>query len=292
MILAAGLGTRLRPLTDELPKPLVPVGDRPVVADVAEQLARAGFTRAVMNVCHRAEAFTPERLGGLPLAIDLVREDVVLGTGGAVANAARELGEGDVLLWNGDILAEVDVAALLEAHEEEAKAGAIATLALSPRGAGEGTIGLGARGEVVRLRGERFGDEVSGGDFFGVHVVGSAIRARLKAPGCIIDDGYLPLLREGGRVATFAVASSWDDVGTVTAYLDANARWLARRGLDHFVGAGARVDAGVDVRGSVIGAGAIVTGEGRVTSSVVWPGATARAPLDRIVVTNTAVVIA
>ncbi len=69
MILAAGLGTRLRPLTDELPKPLVPVGDRPALAHVAARLAAAGIREAVINVHHLAAAFTPAILAAMPLVL-------------------------------------------------------------------------------------------------------------------------------------------------------------------------------------------------------------------------------
>ena len=283
MILAAGLGTRLRPLTDELPKPLVPVGDRPAVAHVAERLAAAGIGEAVLNTHHLAEAFTAQRLADLPVALHVLHETAILGTAGGVANAASLLADGDVVVWNGDILAEVDVSALLAAHRAT---GAAATLAVAPRAAGEGTVGLDARGRVVRLRGERFGEEVSSADFLGIQVLGPELRATFPRPGCLVDDGYRPALRRGLVVATFAFAGPWDDIGTVAAYLAANARWLRRSGRGSFVHATARVAAGVTVEGSVIGAGAEVTGAGTVRDSVIWPGARAEAPLEGVVVSR------
>src|SRR5277367_6976775 len=105
MILAAGRGTRLRPLTDELPKPLLPVGDRPAMAHVAARLAAAGIREAVLNTHHLAAEFTPERLAALPLALRVIHEPEILGTAGGLANAAALLGDGDVVVWNGDILA-------------------------------------------------------------------------------------------------------------------------------------------------------------------------------------------
>jgi mannose-1-phosphate guanylyltransferase len=283
MILAAGLGTRLRPLTDELPKPLVPVGDRAVLAHVAARLAAAGIGEAVLNTHHLAAAFTPARLAGLPLALRVIHEIEVLGTAGALANAAALLGEGDVVVWNGDILADVDVTALVAAHRA---ASAAATLAVSPRAPGEGTVGIGAGGRVVRLRGERFGDELASGDFLGIHVIAPGLRAALPRPGCFIDDGYRPALRRGLLVTTFPVPGAWDDVGTIASYLAANARWLAREGRGAYVHESARVAPGVEVIGSVIGAGAEVTGAGAVRGSVIWPGARATAPLDGVVITT------
>lgn len=269
MILAAGYGTRLRPLTEERPKPLVWVGDRPMLAHIVERLARGGIGRVVMNTHHRAEDFA-EIAGRLPLPVTVVHEGAILGTGGGVANAAQALGEGDVLVWNGDILIDLSVGALVEAHR---RGGAGATLAVAPRARGDGTVGIGAAGEVVRLRGQRFGEEVAGGDFVGVQVVGEELRARLPREGCLVGDGYLPWLREGRRLATFEAPGEWDDVGTVAAYLEANARWLAQRGLEAFVGEGAEVDEGVAVLGSVVGAGARVRGRGALRGCVIWPGA-------------------
>jgi mannose-1-phosphate guanylyltransferase len=282
MILAAGLGTRLRPLTDELPKPLVPVGDRPAVAHVVDALALAGFREAVLNTHHLAEAFTPERLAALPVRLRLVHEASILGTGGGVANAAPWLGEGDVLLWNADILVDLPVGALLDAH---ATSGAAATLAVAPRTDAAGTVGLGADGRVVRLRGERYGDEVRSADFLGVHVLGPALRRALPIPGCLVADGYQPALRAGAVVATFPVSAPWDDIGTIAQYLAANARWLARRGLAAFVHPSARVAPDAVIERSIVGAGAEVSGAGVVRGSVVWPGARATAPLDGAVVT-------
>ena len=282
MILAAGLGTRLRPLTDELPKPLVWIGDRPMIAHVAARLAAGGIGDAVVNTHHLPGAFGPEALAACPIPLTILHEPAILGTAGGVANASRELGAGDVVVWNGDSLADVDVRALLEAH---AASGAPATLAVAPRARGEGTVGLSADGEVVRLRGERFGDEAHGGDFLGVQVLGEELRRALPATGCLVGDGYLPALRRGARVRALTVAGGWDDIGSVAAYLAANARWLARERRSSWVHPTARVAPAVTVEGSVIGAGAEVTGTGSVRGSVVWPGARAAAPLERVAVT-------
>lgn len=285
MILAAGLGTRLRPLTDELPKPLVPVGDRPAAAHVAARLAAASVTAAVINTHHLAEAFTPEVMARFPIDLHVIHEPAILGTGGGVANARPLLGGGDVIVWNGDILAEIDLGAMVARHRA---AGAPATLAIAPRPGRRSPRRAGGR--VVRLRGERFGEEIEGGDFLGVYVLTEAFRDRLPSPGCLVGDGCLPLLREGRAVASFIYEGSWDDIGSVASYLAANARWLARGGLPSFTGEGATRGGGIDVAGSVIGAGAEITGEGSIRGCVVWPGAVARAPLEGAVVTPRGVV--
>ena len=286
MILAAGFGTRLRPLTDELPKPLVPVGDRPAVAHIADRLVKAGILEAVLNTHHLAEAFTPERIAALPLRLRVIYEPLILGTAGGVTHAAPLLGGGDVILWNGDILADIDIAELLEEHR---RASALATMAVAPRARGEGTVGIDERGAIVRLRGERFGEEARGGDFLGVTALGPVLRARLPREGCLIGDGCLPALRARERIASVTTTTPWDDIGSIATYLQANARWLARLDRGHFVGQGAAIAPGVVLQGSVVGAGARVSGSGIVQGAVIWPGAQVEAPLDRIVVTTAGV---
>jgi mannose-1-phosphate guanylyltransferase len=287
MILAAGFGTRLRPLTDELPKPLVPVGDRAAVAHIADRLAKAGIAEAVLNTHHLAEAFTPRRIASLPLRLRVIHETKILGTAGGVANAAPLLGRGDVILWNGDILADVDIAALLEEHR---RARALATMVVAPRPRGEGTVGLDDRGAIVRLRGERFGEEVRGGDFLGITALGPLLRARLPREGCLIGDGCLPALRAGERIASVPSATTWDDIGSIATYLQANARWLDRQKIRNFVGNEASIAPGVLLEDSVVGEGAQVSGSGIVRGAVIWPGARVEAPLDRIVVTTAGVI--
>jgi mannose-1-phosphate guanylyltransferase len=288
MILAAGLGTRLRPLTDELPKPLVPIGDRPMLAHVVAELARGGIRRAALNVFHHAPAFTRSVLEDLPIELTVLREAELLGTAGGLANAGAALGRGDVVTWNGDILAEVDVRALLSAH---ASFGALATLAVWPRPRGQGTIGRARDGSVVRLRGEQFGEEALGGDFLGIQVIGDVLRALVPPRGCLVGDAYLPALRRGAKLASFDVRTAWADVGTLRAYLQANLDWLAAAGHESWLGAGAHLGSKVEPRTSVIGAGAVVEGEGLLHECVIWPGARARAPLHRVIVTGSGRVV-
>jgi mannose-1-phosphate guanylyltransferase len=276
MILAAGLGTRLRPLTDRLAKPLVPIGDRPAIAYVVDRLRAAGVPRIVVNAHHhvaRLHAFVGSRPD-----LALSEESELLGTAGGVGHAAPLLGSGDVVVWNADILADLDPAALVAAHSSAA------TLVVQPLPAGQGSVGVDASGRIVRLRAERFGDEASGGHFPGIYVLGEALRARLPEQGGMIEDVLVPALARGTTLRAFPFAGSWRDIGTVDRYLDANVAWLERRGVRCWVGPGARVVEGVVLDGAVVGAGASVLGHGPVTRCVVWPEARAHAPLEGAVV--------
>jgi mannose-1-phosphate guanylyltransferase len=193
MVLAAGLGTRLRPLSDLRAKPLVPVGDRPALGHVLERLREAGVVRVVVNAHHRAQdvrAFVEAQPGEVAVS----EEPDLLGTAGGLAQARDLLGEGDVVVWNADILATVDARALAAAHAREAPA---ATLVVQPMARGSGSVGLDAGGRVVRLRQERFGDETSGGEFLGIHVLGAALRGLLPPRGGLIEHVYVPALARG-----------------------------------------------------------------------------------------------
>jgi len=276
MILCAGLGTRLRPLTDERAKPMVPVGDAPAVAHVAGRVRLAAVSRIVLNVFHRPEE-VQAWAEGEGIAVSHERE--LLGTAGGVEGAAKLLGDGDVLVWNGDILSDLDARALFEAHARRRDVGA--TLAVRPLPAGAGNVGLAADGTVVRLRKESFGVEARGGEFLGIHVLGERLRARLPSRGCLVGDVYLPSLRRGEALCAYETAASFVDVGTVAQYLAANAAWLATRGLRSWAHPTAAIHAPIE--GSVVGEGAVV--EAPALASVVWPHAKVVAACEGVVIT-------
>jgi mannose-1-phosphate guanylyltransferase len=273
MVLCAGQGTRLRPLTDELPKPLVPVGDRSVLEHVLDALAAAGFGRFVVNTHHRAADFDTFARPGLALS----HEPAILGTAGGVAHAAAALGPGPVLVHNGDILADVDYPALSGSD-------AFAVLAVRPgRPVGEGTVGVDGGGRVVRLRGRTFGTEAGGADFAGVQQLSERARAVLPAAGCLVGDVYLPALARGEVLVAASVVRAFRDIGTVGEYLDANLAWLGERSA--WIAPSATLAPGVAADRALVGAGAVIEGQGTVARTVVWPGARARAPLADAVVT-------
>jgi mannose-1-phosphate guanylyltransferase len=282
MVLAAGFGTRLRPLTDERPKPLLPLGDRMLIEHILGRFAEQGFIPAVANAHHLAAEFRA-LAGGLPGLSAIVEEPEIRGTAGGVA-FARGLLEGPVVVWNGDVLTELDLNALLAGTPDRGLC-----LAVAPREVGEGSIGVGASGQVVRLRGERFGEELRGGDYVCVAGIGRSRLQELPERGCLIGDVALPLLRAGLPVATFGIEGEWDAPGdSIADYLDSNRRWLRANGdaSGNFRHAEATMAPGVELVCSVIGAGAKVEGEGRIERCVVWPGARVRAPLADAVVTT------
>jgi mannose-1-phosphate guanylyltransferase len=283
MVLCAGFGTRLRPLTDERPKALVPFGDRTLL-EHALSIVPESLLPALVNAHHLSGVFVELTRYYERVAKVLVEPDI-RGTAGGVAGARPDLGPGPVLVTNADVLAPVDACGLLTATPA-----AGLCLAVAPRPRGEGTVGIGEQGRVVRLRGERFGEELSGGDYVGTLGMGADVLAALPERGCLVGDVALPLVRRGGPLVTFPVPGAWLAPGdSVGEYLDAHQAWLDRRGGgvgESFVGVDARVAPGVELVSSVIGAGASVSGQGRCERVVAWPGARVEAPLCDAVVTT------
>ena len=155
MILAAGLGTRLRPLTYVMPKPVAPVLNVPIVARIAELLAKHGFTDVVTNLSYLPEQIR-EVLGdgsGFGLRIAYSEEREPLGTAGGVGKVRDFLSETDsFLIISGDALTDIDLSAMREAHESNVKAGAIATLA-TKRVDDTTQFGVAITGEDGRIQG-------------------------------------------------------------------------------------------------------------------------------------------
>ena len=266
-------------MTEELPKPLVPLGDRPVLAHIADQLRAAGFDGMVVNTHHLKEKFD-NISKQMDLKVELIHEPEIRGTAGGLCGARELLSGPPVLLWNGDIAAAPPIADLLGSA-----AGGGLCLAVAPRPLGEGTVGVDARGHVVRLRGQVFGSEARGGDYIGVAAVGQRLLDSLPEVGCLIGDVALVELSRGGTVETAEVTGSWSDLGDPSSYHAANMQWLERvAGARLFLGEGARLADGVDADMAIIGAGAVVQGSGALRRVVLWPGAQARAPLQDAIV--------
>lgn len=290
-VLAAGLGTRISALSRLRPKPLLPVGLGTPLSRATASLRAAGARVVVANASHLAEQVVE---AGRRLEIDVVVErDGPLGTAGGLAAARPRLDADAVAIWNGDIVADVDVAAL---HRAIVAAGALAALAVRDlRAAGQGNVGLDDELRVVRLRDRSFGRETRGASFAAVHVVDRALVERAPARGCLVGDVYLPLLEAGARLVAVPTLGAWHDIGDLPSYLAAN---LASIEVEHgdgadgaLVGRDARVAATIQLDRVVVGDGARLEGAGLVRESVVWPGVRAEAPLRRAIVVADAEVV-
>jgi NDP-sugar pyrophosphorylase family protein len=222
MILAAGFGTRLRPLTHERPKALLSVGGRPMIEYPLRMLAAAGIGHVVVNVHHLGEQI-PAALGDgsrFGVRLDYSREDPILDTGGALAHARPLLGNGPFFLVNCDALLDVDLRALWETHERH---GALATLVVRrhPAAARYGAIDLDAEGRIRRFleRPETVAEPLERRMFCGLHVISPTIFDWMPAGGVfsITRDIYARAHAGGAVLHGFRYDAFWYDLGTPAA---------------------------------------------------------------------------
>lgn len=299
MILAAGFGTRLRPLTEEVPKPLVPVLGRPLIEHTIEMLAAAGIYEIVINLHHLPEML-PQALGkGSHLGVSIeyvVEEEGILGTGGGIHGARHLLDNGETfVVINGDILLQPDLVAALEHHR---RLGAPATLVLrhDPRASAYGALGVDAEGRIRTLLGRPEVTDIALEQvmFSGVHLLEPAIFDRLPEEGCIVRQVYRPMLDTGELIGGFIDAGPWVELGTVRDYLDVNLALLRGdlqlEGVDVPADKGILVEEGAELDDDIylippvfVGAGAKVRAD--VARSVVWPGAVVDQSIEDAVVT-------
>jgi mannose-1-phosphate guanylyltransferase len=219
MVLAAGLGTRLAPLTDRVPKALLEIGGRPMIEYPLRMLAAAGVEQVIVNLHHLAEHIRArlgdgERYG---LRIRYSPEDPILDTGGAVARARPLLGDEPFAIANCDALLDPDLEALWRLHEER---GALATLVVrsDPNAERYGALDLDSMGIVRRFLGrpESVDATLERRMFCGVHVLSPEIFAHLPAARAfsITRDVYGPLVDSGARLCGFDYRGYWRDLGT------------------------------------------------------------------------------
>ena len=303
IVLVGGEGTRLRPLTERVPKPALTLVDRPFLAYMIEWLAGHGVTEVVLacgflpDVLQEALAGEDKRAG---VRIRYVAEPEPLGTAGAIRFAADALGDslGDrFLALNGDVLTDLDLSALMHAHAES---GATATIGLHPveDSSAFGLVQSGEGGEVLEFL-EKTGKRVPGEVNAGMYALERSTLELIPADENVsIERDVFPRL-VGAGLYGLLLQGYWMDIGTPERYLQASWDILETRvetrveptspgmlidasakvddeatvGPRAVIGPGCRVGAGAEVRDSVLIDGCSVGENARVTGSILAPGA-------------------
>jgi N-acetyl-alpha-D-muramate 1-phosphate uridylyltransferase len=218
MILAAGFGTRLGSLTDEIPKPLVPVAGRPMIATAIEALKRAGCTDIIVNAHHHAQHIVrhfSEKDYGVRIRVSV--ESDILGTGGGIVHARPLLEDTPYfLLHNADIVTDADLSTLVDEHHRHAP---LATLLVHRRETKRSVLfdtGLRFLGkEVWREEGMEFPDDALRFNYCGVQVISREF-FDLDLPGGFSDlfDCHRSALASGKSIRGFVHENYWTDLGT------------------------------------------------------------------------------
>ena len=265
VILAGGEGTRLRPLTSNQPKPMMPIANRPMMEHIVRLLADHGIDQIVVTVAFLANQIRTYFGDGSELGVEMryATEDSPLGTAGSVRNAAEELDD-TFLVISGDVLTDVDLTGLIKAHQDS---GAIGTIALK-RVTDPVEFGIVITREDGRI--ERFLEKPTWGQVFsdtintGIYVLEPRILDFIPADE-IVDfsaDVFPASLAAGESLYGHVIDGYWEDVGTLDAYLRAHQDildGLVAVEIDGFLmrenvwlGDGAEVDPEAQVDGPVI----------------------------------------
>ena len=297
VVLVGGEGTRLRPLTETIPKPLIPLVDRPFLDHVLDHLAAHGVEEALLSSPYLEEVFASflqDRRGGP--RVTWITEPTPLGTAGAVANAARGTREAFLVL-NGDILTDLDLSGVVASHRE---AGAIATIALAlvQDARPYGLVRVSEEGRVLEFR-EKPQQAIPGLVNTGTYVLEPEAWGNVP-PGRAVSierEVFPELIDSGGPVHGYVSQAYWKDLGTPESYLRATFDALEGRlkGLSYpapyvdptagvslrchlgrwvVVGPEARIGDDAEVEDSVLLAGAVVGEGARVRDSILGPLAT------------------
>ena len=299
VVLVGGEGTRLRPLTETIPKPLIPLMDRPSLDHVLDHLARHGVHEVVLSSSYLEEpfhAFIGSRHGDP--AITWITEAEPLGTGGAIVNALAYVGDEPFLALNGDILTDLDLTVMTAFHRDREAAVTIALQHVEDARP-FGLVPTREDGRVVEFR-EKPEQLVPGDVNAGTYLLDPRVlRAWTVDRAISIEREIFPaLIANGEAVYGYVSSPYWLDLGTPEQYLRAHFDLLEGRvagyaarpgpyvvdpsGVDlraHLgrwvvVGRDARVGRDAEVDDSVLLAGARVQAGARVVSSILGPGAT------------------
>ncbi|MBS0165643.1 MAG: NDP-sugar synthase [Nitrospira sp.] len=225
MILAAGLGTRLRPLTNTIPKPLLPVAGTPLIVWNLLLLKRHGFHQVVINL-HYLGPMIEQALGdGSKFGMRIIysHEPIILGTGGGIKKAEPYFSGEPALILNADTLVELDLEALWDFHRSR---GAAATLVLreDPDAARWGLVEVGDHDQIVRItgRGREETTPITERMFAGIHILHPRLLQQVpKGVTSSIIDPYVAAIQRGEPVLGYDLHGYWSDIGTAERYTQA-----------------------------------------------------------------------
>lgn len=281
MILAAGYGERLWPLTADRTKPALPVLGKPLVGYVAEYLARSGITEVIVNLHHQPDSVRRALGDGSQFGVNLryVHEPVILGTSGALDNARDLLAGETLVVVNGKLITDLDLNAALETHRRTA---ALATLVLKENPQRERFSVVETKdGLVTRFGGmppaQPPNSQTSAPPplmFTGIQILDPRIFEYI--PRGVFShstvDVYPQAIAKGERVAAHVAAGMWYELSTLQRYLAISLALLNQRGLDVYAGENPSLDRQAEVRESILWNDVTIDAGARVRRAVLGDG--------------------
>ena len=304
MLLAAGVGARMRPLTEGRAKPSLPLLNRPIIAHTLAYLKSNGVDEAVINLHHHPESIRGlvgdgKRLG---IKVQYSEEPIIMGTSGGLKKAEEAFrGRGTFILINGDFVTDCDLAPVLEEHR---RSGAQSTMVLTPHqpGTAYGNVEIDSSSKVLSIGGPA-NPSAGGYTFTGIHILEPTVLDRIPAgvKSDINRDIYPAWMKTGALIKGWVHQGRWFEMGTPRLYLEGNLSLLSAKtlpGLDslragdgifldqvvlpagtiaappYMVGKGSTMGARCSLQGGVVIGRQCQIGAGcALRSSMLWDGA-------------------
>lgn len=223
MVLSAGLGTRLKPMTQKLPKPLVEVLNIPNVLHVLFTLKQAGIEKVIMNLFHLPDVmetfFKNQRF--FDLSVEFIRENPILGTGGGVKNAEHFLKGSDFVLANCDFVSNIDIGRHIDAHLSKKSLASMLLVQDPKRAHLYSAVGVDENFCLVSLPKLQTKKPVQTGIFTGIHILSPEVLGLLESKPCGINDVLYPKLMQRSPDRVFGYIDPncfWLDTGDIPAF--------------------------------------------------------------------------
>lgn len=279
MILAAGFGTRLFPLTVDRTKPAIPFLGRPLIGYVAEYVAQFGISEIVVNLHHQPQSVIEALGDGSRFGVKIAyshEQPKILGTSGALDNARHLLEEDVFVIVNGKIITDIDISSAIETHRSS---GALATMVLKPNEKREKFTEVFARdGKVTGFGGFPTGtsddktDEAAPLMFTGIHILDPRVFDYIPRGvySDIVPTVYQPAINKGEVIAAHITVGKWFELSTIKRYLDISLAMMT--GTSVCKGSGSVIADGAAVSQSVIWDNVVVSGGASLCRTIVADG--------------------
>ena len=269
MIMAAGFGTRLRPLTDKVPKALVPVLNRPVLERNVEYLSNHGIRDIIINAHYHADQIrnfvSSCKIPKVKLTVS--PEEEILGTGGGIARCREFLENDTFVVINSDILTNIDLDKAVRSHMDSEDP---VTLVLHDYSRFN-QIDITRDRKVRKIHNNTAPGRLA---FTGIHVLEPEIFNYLPDEGYadVISACYNPLIESGGSINAFIVSGHyWCDIGTIESYTKASMDFLEFENMQFFKGDNTQMDSSVVMKNwAVIGNNVTIEKDAVIDSSIIW----------------------